>query len=103
MNPLQQEINEWQRATFPAATFASTYAHLEDEMIEIIDADTDADERMEIADACILLFGLAGLSGFDLLKAVREKLEINKTRQWGEADERGVVRHVETYTHGGGK
>jgi NTP pyrophosphatase (non-canonical NTP hydrolase) len=49
----------------------------------------------EMADVRILLYALEGLLDIDLDTEVVKKLEKkNKTRQWGEPDAQGVVRHV---------
>jgi len=67
--------------------------HLEEELMELQqDAGTTL-EIMECADMVILLKGYAHLRGFDLDKAVDDKMDINVEREWQNPDNDGVVRH----------
>ena len=92
VSDLQQRINEWQNKTFPDGSAFTIYEHLRDEIIELGDSRGDPEEA---ADCVILLFGIAGKLGFDLMQEVERKFKINKARKWGKADSRGVVNHVE--------
>jgi len=52
----------------------------------------------EYADCFMLVFGSAmdyGMTEHDIFEAIREKLEINRKREWGEPDENGVYKHKE--------
>lgn len=100
MTDLQQRIGEWGDKTFPRATLHSIHDHLSDEVEELADnimGDHDylVGMQEEAADCAILLFQLAHHAGFDLLANVEDKFATNQLRQWGEPDERGVVKHVE--------
>lgn len=110
MNQQFKTITKWQREVFPHATVESCAAHLKEELDEIIEAHKkvkpinmhheELDElHAEFADAYILLVGMmdrAGLTLVDLEIAVYEKMRINKQRKWGQPDERGVVKHIDT-------
>lgn len=104
---LMNEISEWSDATFgngqrnPAIVY-----HLKKELDELIDCfhisavDSPKNRmlRMEFADCFMLLLDSAHHACFsanDILEAVREKLEINKNREWDKPDENGVVEHIE--------
>ncbi len=89
---LQREISEWAQRTFPHQNALSKMAHLQDEVQELSQKPHDGEE---MADCTILLFNLAHMHGHDLMSEVRRKLSINKARQWGKPDARGVVKHVE--------
>ena len=94
-----KEITDWQKITFPGATPNSKVAHLVSEVIELDEAlaRNDADKRLEFADCFLLLFGAAaadGMSYYDVCNAISEKFEINKKRNWGLPDEKGVVNHI---------
>ena len=55
-------------------------------------------DRMEYADCFMLLVDAArgaGISSAALLYAVRDKLNINKGRSWGDAGDDGIARHAE--------
>lgn len=91
---LWNELHKWQLATFPGATAKSKIAHLQKEVDELVEDPSDIHEH---ADAWMLLIGAAAIQGYnldDVLGAIREKLEINKGRKWGEPDAQGVVEHV---------
>lgn len=53
--------------------------------------------RKEFADCFMLLFNAANNFGFnyhDICAIIEHKLDINRTREWGEADAEGVVTHT---------
>ena len=90
----QEDTQAWARQVFPDQTLSGKFAHLMDELIEITE---NPDDRSEWADALILLLDAAALAGHtaeQLLDAAIEKMAVNRERQWGEPDERGVVRHL---------
>lgn len=90
----QEDTQAWARRVFPDQTLSGKFAHLMDELIEITERP---DDRSEWADALILLLdaaALAGLTAEQLLDAAIEKMAVNRERQWGEADEDGIVRHI---------
>lgn len=96
-----QEVVEWQDKTFPSITTVSTLYHLKEEVeelrIDIINGDPK--KRIELADCFILLYGVArkeGMSFDDIMKAIDEKMAINKARKWGEPKENGVINHVKS-------
>lgn len=67
--------------------------HLKKEVDELLECPLD---RHEYADCFLLLvdaYRRAGGNIYDLLKAVEEKIKINKSREWGEPDEYGVINH----------
>lgn len=48
----------------------------------------------ELADVLIVLYGLAGDLGADLLTEVDKKMKINRRRRWTRGREPGLGRHV---------
>ena len=58
-------------------------------------ADKTEDVIDESADMLHCLFGLAELMKFDLLDATERKFAVNRSRKWGNPDERGVISHVD--------
>lgn len=78
--------------------------HLKKEVPELIESiqdrvvgTTEEDIRLEFADCFSLLFDAAshyGYSAEDILKAMMDKLDINRKRKWGKPDENGVVEHL---------
>lgn len=94
------DVTTWQNETFPQSTAMSKIAHLEEEVTELSAAiEHDLPEkRLEFADCFILLFGAAAADGMtykDIYNAISEKMEINRSRNWGEPDENGVVKHIQ--------
>lgn len=94
---LQKRIDNWQRKTFPSSNELSKIKHLKKEIDELEEAIKEGHSKKEIAheiaDCVLLLFGIAGLQGINLLKAVRNKLKINMKRKWGKPDKDGVYFH----------
>ena len=91
---LQNDIAAFTDSVFGKSNPVSKLKHLREEVDELIEEPTDT---MEWADCMILLIDAAKKAGHDmddLYKFVNAKMEINKTRKWGEPDEDGVIRHV---------
>jgi hypothetical protein len=71
--------------------------HLSEEVRETID---NPEDRMEWGDMFILLLDAWRRNGGtleDLIDAGNEKLQICKTRKWGEPDGNGVRKHIKEY------
>lgn len=91
---LQDDIGVFSDKTFGVSTARAKAMHLREEAKEAADDPSDV---IEWADCMILLLDAARVAGFkteDIYQAVLRKMEINKSRSWGEPDENGVVRHV---------
>jgi len=93
------DVTDWQEATFKEIKTMPLLRHLGQETEEVIVSIlmNDTDKRLEFADCFILLMGAAkadGMSYEDICSAIKEKLEINKKRTWGEPDSNGVINHV---------
>jgi hypothetical protein len=94
---LVNELTAWARETFGdgPGRIQGCFSHMLDEIDELEAGPSDLEEW---ADLFILAFQGANLAGFDfnhLMRAVRDKHEINKRRRWDSPDERGVVWHIE--------
>lgn len=91
---IQNEIGEFTDKTFGQSTVESKFEHLREELDEVI---ADPKDELEWADCLILLLDAARREGFDMTdlhKAITKKMEINRARKWGSADENGVVKHI---------
>lgn len=91
---MQNDIGVFTDKTFGESTPQSKAHHLAEEAME---AAADPSDIIEWADCTILLLDAVRKAGFttdDLYAAVARKMEINKSRKWGDKDENGVVRHV---------
>lgn len=91
---LQDDIGVFTDKTFGESTPQSKAHHLAEEAME---AAADPSDIIEWADCTILLLDAVRKAGFttdDLYAAVQRKMEINKSRKWGDKDENGVVRHI---------
>ena len=101
------EICEWQRRIFTKATPLSCANHLKEEVDELITDLTNQETGLsEIADCFLLLIGVCnmkGLSHSDVVQLIETKMKINRERQWGEVNEKGYVKHIETHPSDGGK
>lgn len=91
---LQSEIGEWGDETFPNATLESVRAHFDEEAAELHDSSNPVDLREETADCAMLLIQIAHHAGFDLDQAIRDKLEINRKRTWGQVAG-GYSKHID--------
>lgn len=103
-----EDITKWQDETFGSAHTLSKAHHLHEEVEELIaeimvknsGVSVDPDRlRLEFADCFILLFGSAasaGMSYEDICRCINDKMEINKSRVWGEPDANGVINHINT-------
>lgn len=91
---LESDMGQWADTTFGSCRIPdSTIEKLKDEVDELL---FNPYCRMEYADCFMLIvdaYRRAGGNADDLVEACFEKLEINKTREWGEPDARGVVQH----------
>ena len=106
LQSLMDSIFEWANKTFPNQTAVSKSIHLQKEAKELTEALEKYyripsqrhrdDVKLEFADIMILLVNTAnvyGITAKELIALSYIKLEINKSRQWGEPDEDGVVLH----------
>lgn len=103
-------VQKWDAETFQHSGVSAKIAHLVKEVNELAEAAdmvaTEAKElgaafpssidalKGELADVLILAYGIAARAELDVDEIVREKLEVNKARTWGEPDEQGVIEHV---------
>ena len=91
MSDIQNAINRWQNETFThQQTITGLLNHLTKEVMELLEDPSPE----EAADCAILLCGLAGRMGFDLLDEVAKKMAINEVRSWGAPDKDGVIEHL---------
>lgn len=95
------DISTWSDATFGNGqrTVPILY-HLKKEVKEVIEALEQNKSlgkiETEFADCFMLLFDAAYHFGFTaekVLHSMRNKLEINKQRDWGKPDKNGVIEH----------
>ena len=88
---LQHELCGW--AHDSNVLRANHLAKIRDELAELEAAPND---RMEMADVLLALMLHAEQNGVDLLLVGWQKLAIIKGRTYGDPDERGVIRHIDT-------
>ena len=97
LEQLYQQHRIFSDTTFGKATpYTGPLHHLKEEVEEAIESGAPE----EFADMFLLLLDAYGRrfpenTSEDLLDTTFAKLTINKKRKWGEADENGVVRHVD--------
>lgn len=92
-----QTIALWGSETFGDAASIKAYAlRTQEELAELIDAidhnQAIKEIALEAADVTILLHRITGTLGFELYKAVDEKMAINRQRKWT-PDGNGVGQH----------
>jgi len=89
---LQEQIASWADKTFPNRTvFNATTKLILEEIPEWLQ---DQDDPHEYADLVILILDIAYLKGIDVRKAVLEKMEINRKREWEVNPDTGFMNHI---------
>lgn len=95
------EVVAWQRETFPTEAQGGALPAARHLLREIEEIAADPEDAEEWADAYMLALSvqdrlkLGALErGIHLGTEVARKLEINKSRSWGEPDAEGVIEHV---------
>lgn len=86
---LTQEIVTWADGVFPRRTTSSALLKLFEEVGELV---RDPKAAGEYADIAIMLFDLANMNGVDLAKAIKDKMVINRGRNWS-FTETGTLQH----------
>ena len=97
MRKLIKDICKWQRSTFPYSNVTSKYQHFLKEVRELEEAleiGSIVEKMEEIADCAILLIGISDSLDIDFIKSIETKHEINKKRNWGIPDNKGIVEHI---------
>jgi len=92
---LQREIASWADEVFPARTAQRALTKLMLEEIPELLIGGHC-EPQEFADVIILVLDIAHLQGIDIGRAVREKMEVNRSRVWRINEETGLMNHVKT-------
>lgn len=102
MEEIYKELAEWQTITFPKSDMISKLYHLKEEVAELI-LELECEDwnykrvESEYADCFLLLLGSADKMGYsigDIVQFMKNKLEVNRKRKWGEEDSNGVVKHI---------
>lgn len=113
LGALVEEIQDWQRATFPGTSILGRAKHLQKEAGEVVAAvealtaqatrqpyddgatmAAIADVGEELADAFMLLVAVASKAGVNLHEVAAAKLAKNRLRKWGKPDADDVIEHV---------
>lgn len=88
---ITKDIVDWADEVFPERTPEGTVDKLVEELKELIENPMDG---WEMADVLILIFDLCDMWGFDPAKLVKNKMRVNRKREW--TLEGGKFRHVES-------
>lgn len=89
---LQQEIADWADGVFPDRTaHDATVKLMLEEIPEFLQSPKDP---LEYADIMILVLDIAHLNGIDIESAVKEKMRINRERQWIVNKKTRIARHT---------
>lgn len=90
---IQHDITSWADAVMPDRVPQNTFNKLVfEEIPELVKGGLD--DPMEYADILILVIDLAYLKGIDAAAAVREKMKINRQRNWAMDPTTGMFSHV---------
>lgn len=87
---LTQEVVQWANSVFPNRKPQSALLKLFEETGELVKDPSDAGEY---ADIFIMLLDLADMHGVDVVKAIRDKLALNRQRTWT-TTATGTLQHV---------
>ena len=99
MRNLQGQVWDWAYDQFGVNNVLTLAIRGNKEMAELLQeiqtGSKPAKEiAMECADISFLLLQICEASGYDMMKLVAEKLEVNKKREWVRASD-GSFQHVE--------
>lgn len=94
---IQERVAIWRATELKkkGVTLEGTLEHLQEEVKDLVKNPYDP---LALADVFILLMGVCDEVGFtmdEVLVAVESKQAINESRLWGDADDKGVIRHIE--------
>lgn len=94
----QRMIAEWADNVYPDRTpeHALTKMMMH-EIPELLQGG--AIDPLEFADVAILLFDVAHLKGIDIGKAIADKMEINRNREWAINPDTGIMSHLRQEDH----
>lgn len=95
LNHLKSEIDE-------VLAEATTRQHSSHDLVQLMPDEKDEKSLAEFADCQLLLLDAfhkchPDLTGYQLLQAAFNKIEINKRRQWGKPDANGVFLHIKKH------
>lgn len=93
---LQKEVWDWANTIIPHRTTQGAVNKLIlEEVPELLVAlsNTGKIDRGEIADIFILALDICELEGIDAGAAIRDKMEINRAREW-QINNNGTMHHV---------
>lgn len=109
---LQDEISQWSNETFGSEHRRLPIAkHLKEEAEEVVEvitkisagnlntdeyANLEVEAKYQAADCLILIMDLLSKFGFTMEEAfiaVKDKMEINKIREWETPNEEGICHH----------
>lgn len=93
---LQDKIVVWRNNRLAEHSAAGAIEHL---IEEAKDLKKNPNDVFALADVGILWMSICEEAGFsmdEMLEAVAAKQAINESREWGSADEEGVIRHIES-------
>lgn len=79
MNTVVKDFLSWAVTVFDVENINSVVERIEEEVIELKESP---DDPFEIVDIIFFAVWYAHLKGWDLTKAMADKLEILKARQW---------------------
>lgn len=91
---LQDTIVRWRDAQIKGSTVVGTVAHLGE---EVEDLRENPHDPLALADIGILWMSLCEQVGFsmeEMKSAIEAKMVLNESRDWGEADDKGIIRHL---------
>jgi len=91
-NTLFNSIGEWSKKTFPDAGSIQHIIKLKNEAQEVIESPYDIKEYADCIIALLSAAYKADITFFELVKAVEDKLEINKKRNWTKLSD-GTYQH----------
>jgi len=92
LGALQAEIASWADEIIPDRKVSHAFDKMvEEEIPELLESEFM--DPLEFADVAILLLDVAHLAGIDIETAVRDKMKINRDREWA-VDKNGRLGHV---------
>lgn len=94
MDDLQKQVGLWGLATFPEATRESIFAHLREEVDELVTAPGGGATAEEAADCLLLLLHIAHRGGFSLYGEALRKFKVIETSEYRMDPVKGYRKRV---------
>lgn len=94
LNQCQNHIVSWANGAFPNRTPKDVLLKLYEEIGELVKNPADSSESADVMILLLDFLHFYEISGDDLARAIFQKMEVNKHREWRVDQRTGIMQHV---------